>query len=545
MLVLSALLAAMIAAGARAAPGDATATLVANIAPGGADFFPTQLTNVNGTVFFRANDGANGQELWKTDGTLGGTTMVEDAVPGGGINPGAASSAPTGLTAVNGTLYFTANDGTNGVELWKSDGTPAGTKMVDVFGGGINPGPASSNPIRFTNVNGTVFFTATDGTNGVEIWKTDGTPAGTAMVEDTIPGGGGIRPGPADSSPFGLVNVNGTLLFHADDGTNGREVWRSDGSPVGTSMVEDAVPGGGIRPGANVGSDPFDLTDVNGTLYFTAEDGTNGNELWKSASPFATATMVEDALPGGGINPGAASSGPQEPTNVNGTVYFAANDGTNGLEVWRSDGTPAGTTIVEDAIPSGGIRPGATGSNPGHFANLNGIVLFSADDGTNGNELWRSDGTPAGTTIVEDAVPGGGIRPGATGSTPQSFANVNGTLFLEANDGTNGNELWRSVSPYTTVTMVEDAVPGGGINPGGASSNPFNYTDLNGTVLFGADDGPNGIELWKLTIEGPATPPPAVNPGPTGQRAAALKKCKKKRGRARANCKKKAKKLPL
>src|SRR5262249_56380828 len=113
----------------------------------------------------------------------------------------ALSSNPSQIVAVGSTTYFTADDGVNGVELWKSDGTAAGTVLVK----DINPGSASSNPSSLTNVNGTLFFTASDGSTGVELWKSDGTAAGTVLVKDIIAGS-------ADASPGSLTNVNGILV---------------------------------------------------------------------------------------------------------------------------------------------------------------------------------------------------------------------------------------------------------------------------------------------------------------------------------------------
>ena len=103
------------------------------------------------------------------------------------IWPGAASPGVAYLADVNGTLFFNANDGTNGTELWKSDGTFAGTVIVK----DINPGAGSSNLAVLTNVNGTLFFMANNGTNGYELWKSDGTAAGTMMVKDIYPGSSG------------------------------------------------------------------------------------------------------------------------------------------------------------------------------------------------------------------------------------------------------------------------------------------------------------------------------------------------------------------
>src|SRR5262249_1725539 len=154
----------------------------------------------------------------------------------------------------NGTLFFTADDVVFGRELWKSDGTAAGTVPVSGLGGS-----------NLTNVNGTLFFTA-DGGNGTELWKSDGTTAGTTLVKDIYPGGawsyvyqypqGYWQYTPYSSWPANLTNVNGTLLFTASDG-NGRELWRSDGTAAGTVLVKD------INPGSS--SYPSDLTNVNGT----------------------------------------------------------------------------------------------------------------------------------------------------------------------------------------------------------------------------------------------------------------------------------------
>ena len=117
---------------------------------------------INGILYFSANDGINGNELWQSDGTIAGTKIVKNI-------SAAASSNPANLISVNNTLYFTASDATSGVELWKSDGTDAGTVMINAgtTTGGISPNAASSNPVNLTDVNGTLYFTASDGTNGV------------------------------------------------------------------------------------------------------------------------------------------------------------------------------------------------------------------------------------------------------------------------------------------------------------------------------------------------------------------------------------------
>ncbi|GBE39482.1 hypothetical protein BMS3Bbin08_02105 [bacterium BMS3Bbin08] len=129
--------------------------------------------------------------------------MISDINPEGG-------SYPWDFLRIN-PLYFSADDGTNGRELWISDRTTGGTFMVDIC-----PGACSSDPSYLTNVNGTLFFRANDVTNGYELWKSDGTLAGTVMVKDINPGG--------SSYPYDLTNVNGTLFFQAYDVLNGYEL---------------------------------------------------------------------------------------------------------------------------------------------------------------------------------------------------------------------------------------------------------------------------------------------------------------------------------
>ena len=116
----------------------------------------------------------HGNELWKTDGTAAGTVLVKDINPGGYSGYGGYypdSSFPANLTNVGGTLFFTANDGINGAELWKSDGTTAGTVMVKDISPGAYYGLISSNPANLTNVGGKLFFSANDGNHRPELWK--------------------------------------------------------------------------------------------------------------------------------------------------------------------------------------------------------------------------------------------------------------------------------------------------------------------------------------------------------------------------------------
>ncbi|MGH9004096.1 MAG: ELWxxDGT repeat protein, partial [Acidimicrobiia bacterium] len=244
---------------------------VKDIYPGGSSN-PTDLTAVSPSLFdgapllFAATDGTHGIELWRSDGTSGGTFMVSD------ILPGSSSSVPAELTRVAGgllspgRLFFRAFEGTAGNELWKTDGTAAGTVLVkDIRPGAEGISLPWLGPNQLVNVNGTLFFSAITSTNGQELWKSDGTPAGTVLVRD-------IHPGAQNSSPGGLTAIGSVVFFSADDGTNGRELWISDGTFAGTAMVADLEPAGS--------SSPEELTVWDGILYFTADVTGFGRELY-------------------------------------------------------------------------------------------------------------------------------------------------------------------------------------------------------------------------------------------------------------------------
>jgi ELWxxDGT repeat protein len=244
-----------------------------------------QLVRTGGTTFFVADTPSTGTELWKTDGTEAGTVLVKD------IRPGLLGSRPSELTKVDGTLFLNADDGKNGFELWKSDGTAAGTVLVKDLRSGLDAFglPASSVPTGLLNVSGTLFFGADDGKNGSELWKSDGTAAGTVLVKD-------IRPHdsfglPASSEPADFANVMGTLFFRANDGRSGFELWKSNGTPEGTTLVRD------IAPGA-AGCRPSELTPVNERLFFRAFDAASGSELWNSDGTAAGTVLVKDIRPG-------------------------------------------------------------------------------------------------------------------------------------------------------------------------------------------------------------------------------------------------------
>jgi len=458
--------------------------MVKDICPGWDDGGIHQLTNVNGIAFFTASDGIHGYELWESDGTDTGTVMVKDIFPGstGGGGGGGPilcmvnsfdsgypnSSEPDYLTNVSGTLFFMANDGVHGLELWKSDGTEPGTMLVK----DINPGEGSSGDAyessNLTDVNGTLFFTANDGLYGLELWKSDGTEAGTVMVKDINPNY--YYPGaPMGSYARDLINVNGTLFFTAYDGVHGIALWKSDGTEAGTSMVKELD--------FYVGETAVQtLANVNGTLFLRASDGSHGYELWKSDGTEAGTVMVKD------INPGERGSYSQNFTVVGDNLFFLAQNESYSWGLWRTDGTETGTVKLNV-------------NQPALLTEVNGTLFFIAQDDAHGFELWKSDGTQTGTVLVKD------IWPGPSNGGVGNLTNVAGTLFFTAyGDSDQGIELWKSDGTEAGTVMVCDTYPGNG---GGF---PADLTNIDDTLFFTAEDGVHGRELWKSEGSPRSTP---------------------------------------
>ena len=171
------------------------------------------------------------------------------------------------------------------------------------------------------------------------LWKSDGTSAGTVLVKDIYSGPG------LPVRVSGECGGNALLLRLRR--RDGRAFWKSDGTVGSTVLVKD------IQPSSIYGgSQPRYLLNGNGTLYFWADDGTNGTELWKSDGTTAGTVMVKDILVG---SPGSLARLPPLMTNIGDTVYFTATDGVSGAELWKSNGTAAGTVLVQD------INPGAVG----------------------------------------------------------------------------------------------------------------------------------------------------------------------------------------
>jgi ELWxxDGT repeat protein len=450
-----------------AVPGAAVAQspplLVKDILPGPGSSFPELLATAGGKAFFRTYGIADGRGPWVTDGTTAGTKLVENMIVEIGV---------TGPVAIGDRVVY-AGRKAGVVGLWVADSTTA-TQL---------PGPL--NPRFFTVLTGSTVIFAADCGAGIPtdpyrgcLWRTDGTAAGTALLKDIWSGATGT----ASTVNFLALGV-GAVYFAGDDGLTGPEVWKTDGTPGGTVLVKE------LRAGT-LGSSPSSFVGVGGTVFFKADDGVTGRELWRTDGTPGGTVLIKD------IRPGAIGSQPLSFAALGGSLFFYADDGTHGAELWKSNGTDAGTVMVKD------IYPGATPSNPYGLVTVGSVIFFGAVDPVVGIELWRTDGTTGGTYVVKDINPG----PGYSG--PLAFTTAHGVTYFQANDGVTGLEVWRTDGTAAGTRLVAD------LQPGAAGSEPGNFETLGRTLLFSASDGVTGTELWKIS-GGPeiGALPPALTVG--------------------------------
>ena len=466
--------------------GNGTAWLVKDITPGtiGSITSSDCWVAYGDTLLFCA--GMYGDsELYKSDGTANGTVRVKDIYPGGqqGSNPG-------WLVHMDETVYFVARNIASNTELWKTDGTEAGTMMVKDINTGTQ-GQAGSQPRHLTVAGNTLYFSANDGIHGHELWKSDGTEAGTVMVKDIKPGSSnGYNDGFQDFG--GLEAVGNKVFFVADDGIHGDELWVSDGTANGTMMVRDIDNGStqniGSPPTFSANSSIVDnacLTAVGDTLFFCADDGIHSRELWKSDGTEAGTVMVKDIA----NNYLSVSSASWDYwTAVGDTLFFVAYS-TNGYgqQLWKSDGTEAGTVMVT-TISSTYTR------FSGLFEPFGDGIIFEAEDDTNGYALWKSDGTAAGTVMVKD------INPDTSTYSYIYQASVFGNmLYFSGDDGIHGKELWQSDGTGSGTMMVKDIYPGTYSNTNNPNNgDPIHLIGAGTKLYFGALDYTHGWELWAL-----------------------------------------------
>ncbi len=419
----------------------------------------------NGKLIFCAKGTTGTYQLWQSDGTLAGTSILKQ------IATNNVDSNPKNFTIFNSTsgtkLYFSANNGANdfwGIndELWQTDGTTAGTVINSEMNQATTSSPGSF-PRGFTVFGSNFYFTANVSPPGEEFYRNDGSLGGATLVRD-------INPGAANSSPKNFTVANGKLFFSATNENIGRELYVATGPTTASLSYID------VLPVDNIGSNPLYLTEYNNTVYFTA--GVGGDQLWKSDGTIAGTSLITDFL----ISAGNPQDYYVSPTL--GLMFFSASTNATGREIHYVATDDDEGVYNETNIGSGdGIRAGT------QFIEYNGDVYFAATNGTSGYELWRTnhllEGSPL-TMVKEINVSGD--------SNPMNFIVFDGKLIFQANDGIHGAELWQSDGTTSGTTLVTD------INPGAESSSPAGFVALNSNVLlFTATEASVGAELWKLT----------------------------------------------
>jgi ELWxxDGT repeat protein len=432
-------------------------------------------------VFF-ADDGSRGRELWTTDGTAEGTRMLADIWPGGGVDSGRGGGfggPPGSIIALgDGRALFEASDPVHGSELWTTDGTAAATRLVADLNRS-EAGFSGSSPSGFaaSGVGRAIFFAA-DSTFGLEPWVTDGTAAGTYPLID-LPQGRNIN-------TTSLASLGeGRAVFSVFDRVSGTEPWVADGTDAGTHPIADIRPG----PAPSVAGPAVFSAFGDGRVLFWADDGVHGLEPWVTDGTAAGTRLVADIQPGPAPSPGPGPGGPGPSGFVvlgDGRAVFWTSDGTHGDEPWVTDGTAAGTRLVADIWPGGGGSDsgggfgfGGFGGPPGSVVSLgDGRILFSATDPLRGTELWVSDLTAEGTRLAADINT---ARQGFGSSFPSDFAALgDGRAVFSADDGIRGREAWISDGTPEGTRMLADILPGAPpTSPsGGPFSGPTGFTPV-------------------------------------------------------------------
>ena len=447
------------------------------------------------TVLFSAETTTLGRELWKTDGTTGGTLLVKD------LSAGSSSSNPTDLTKVGDVIFFVADDENGLAQIWKTDGSGAGTQKISDFSGHIDP------PRNLTALGNSLFFKLNTPANGTEPWISDGTSAGTVMLKDLVDGSFG-------SNPESTVIWNSKIYFRAQPGAGQpTTLWETDGTQAGTvnlgipaevvfkfeqGIVTKVGPTLRYYDGSathlisspNV-SEIEGMVATNAQVYVGAKNNVEyGREVAVIDVDSKSLELVKDIRPGTGNSlPNGSTHRGLVGESLGSSLFFTA-EGVNssGFELWISDGTATGTELVSD------MNPGANSSFPQWFVAHQGEMFFvnrfSGDFELTLN-LWKSDGTINGTVDVfaqESVNPKINIEP------------YSSDIGLMLNGWTEnlGRELWiysanfpPTLGALSDVTIAEDTaeqtVNLTGITAGGGESQPLRVTATSSNIDLIAD----------------------------------------------------------
>ena len=443
------------------------------------------------------------KHLWTSDGTETGTKKIKEFT-------GASYKAINYITPFKNKLYFGFDK-----ELWETDGTEAGTKMVfsninsdgiiqsiikkenelviftqngiHLFDGTSNTTTRLNTPdvslIRNESIliGNTIYFNAYYKNKEYRIWTTDGTDAGTKTIKAVWPDG---------AVPSVYQKINDKFIFTIGSTVgeyNKGELWVSDGTDAGTKLLKD------INKTGNLNSAPKFQTTLNGKVYFSADDNVHGRELFVYDG--TSSTLVKD------IYPGFNSSKPHDFYVINDKIIFKAYTKDEGLELWITDGTESGTKILKDINPNGsGFQDdGRSYVRLGYFKMFNNEYYFFANDGVKGMELWKTDGTTAGTVLIKDINPGGNssYRP-ALDQRPKLTIYDNHLYFIASNSGSDNNlrahKMWKTdgtTAGTVDVKIINDIIK----NNTHVESKTFVFN--NQLYFYGRETATNRYELFR------------------------------------------------
>jgi ELWxxDGT repeat protein len=405
---------------------DLEPTLVKKLYP---DFssYPFGFSNYNGSMYFFASRDLllnNNISLWKSDGSEAGTVLIKDSV---GFKT--SGEAPE-IKVLNNQMYFLVTDYSADsifLKLWKSDGTTTGTQVLRKSGRDYSGGSDNATG-QLTLFNNKLFFNFYDASGGSEPFYSDGTVSGTQMLKDIQANPYGFNGSP--SFPHRFTVVGNALYFWAIpffDGFGLKPVlYKSDGTSANTQAVREFS--------TDLSQIVYcsHLVSFNGKVYFSAKDGAgSGYELWSTDGTEAGTTLVKE------INPGSTNSGDGvsrifQAQVFKNRLYFWAFDPASGHELWSTDGTSAGTRLLKNThsstIPS--MNQQFHNSNP--FFVWGGKMYYANNDGLKGREPWVTDGTAAGTRLFLDVNPG---TPGSTGLWNPGFSVFQGNMYFRGFDG--------------------------------------------------------------------------------------------------------------
>ncbi|MEI8007597.1 MAG: ELWxxDGT repeat protein [Bacteroidota bacterium] len=426
--------------------------------------YPADFVIFKNKLVFTAADAAHGMEPWISDGTTAGTMMLKNINQTGIVPGGDDGSEPSELTVVGDQLFFSANDNVHWYELWVTDGTEAGTRMVS----DILPGSLGSNPHDLAPFNGRLIFGA-DGPGGDEPWISDGTQAGTYIIKNISITG---------AFPSGFFEFDSIAYFSARDITYSDQLWRTNGTEQGTYMLKN------LNSQQGQSSLPHGFTRMGNRFYFNANSGANGWELFVSDGTGAGTNLFAR------VN--TVTAGGSYPMNLfvyKTRLYFSADDGVNGRQLWSVSSDPSDLKMVKLINPQGN-------SDPGNFTVYKGLLYFSAAD-TTGKELWVTDGTETGTHMVSDINIYGDAN-------PQWLTVFGGKLFFSA-----AGLLWYTDGSDTgTVQIGNDTI-------GLESNYVTNLVVYNNSLYFAAQYDNSGIQFYKCSVNSSS-----IAPGPSSKMAA-------------------------